>query len=276
MLGDQAEDVEKLLDDPATVKQMQGFWKHLDEMSSSDKKGYEDFIQKQMDEHKEWEKKNKEEREKKRIIQGTPLCVIKILVSKIIEQKQEKQLSDSIKLFDFDQNAEFNQNFIETNDQSDKPLDQPKIYLNILWHDKVLAPMKKDRTFADPKNDTQWGIIPVHFQPSKERWSGSGMKCIHVDCYVNTCVANMFKTSVTKIGAITNYILQKFQSMLKDHYIFHKKSMKALKTKKYKAYRGSNTEIPEIVLPEAYHADHFEKAMKRVKDMAERMTPGST
>lgn len=57
--------------------------------------------------------------------------------------------------------------------------------------------------------------------------------------------------------------------MLKDHYIFHKKSMKALKNKRYKAWRGANTEIPEIPLPEAYHVDHFEKAMKRVKEMAE-------
>ena len=56
MLGDSAEDVEKLLQDDKTVQQMAGFWKHLDEMSSSDKKGYDDFIKKQMDEHKEWEK----------------------------------------------------------------------------------------------------------------------------------------------------------------------------------------------------------------------------
>jgi hypothetical protein len=57
--------------------------------------------------------------------------------------------------------------------------------------------------------------------------------------------------------------------MLKEHYVFHKKSIKALKTKKYKAWRGSNDVIPEIVLPEAYHIDHFEKAMKKVKDLAE-------
>lgn len=56
--------------------------------------------------------------------------------------------------------------------------------------------------------------------------------------------------------------------MLKEHYVFHKKSIKALKTKKYKAWRGSNDQKPEIVLPEAYHVDHFEKAMKKVKDLA--------
>lgn len=58
---------------------MAGFWKHLDEMSSSDKKGYDDFIKKQMDEHREYEKQQNKEREAKRIVKGTPLCTIKIL-----------------------------------------------------------------------------------------------------------------------------------------------------------------------------------------------------
>lgn len=81
------------------------------------------------------------------------MCVLKILVSKVIVQKKEKNLSESIKLFDFDQNAELNMNMLDTEDQSDKPLDQPKIYLNILSHEKVLPPLKKDRKYADPKND---------------------------------------------------------------------------------------------------------------------------
>lgn len=196
MMGDHMEDIEKLLDDDKTVKQMQGFWKQLDDMSLSDKKGYDDFIKKQMDEHKEWEEEQRKEREKKRIITGTPLCVLKILVSKIIVQKKEKNLSDSIKLFDFDQNAELNMNIVESQDQGEKALEQPKIYLNILSHEKVVPPLKKDRTFADPKSDKEWAIIPMHFQPSKESWSGSGMKRIHVDCYLSSCVADMFKTSV--------------------------------------------------------------------------------
>ena len=63
--------------------------------------------------------------------------------------------------------------------------------------------------------------------------------------------------------------------MLIDHYVFHKKSMKALKTKKYKAHRGENTNIPEIALPEAYHVDHFEKAKKKMKEMAQQMNPNA-
>lgn len=143
-----------------------------------------------------------------RIIQSQPLCCIKILVSKIIvNQKKEKELSDSIRLFDFDKSTEINPNFIENEDQTDKALEQPKIYLNIVYNEKVVPPLRKDREFANESDDKDWTIIPISFSPSKERWSGSGMKCIHIDAHVNTCVANMFKSSALKIGSITNNIL---------------------------------------------------------------------
>lgn len=68
---------------------MMGMWRQLNEMHDSDKKGYDDFIQKQSEEWQAAEKKKQEEREKKRIITPTPLCTIKILVSKIVVQKNE-------------------------------------------------------------------------------------------------------------------------------------------------------------------------------------------
>lgn len=186
-------------------------------------------------------------------------------MSKVIEKNKEKNLSDTIKLFDFDQAAEVSKSFLENQD-SGTALEQPKIYLNILYHDKVVPPLLKSREYADPKNDGGWAIIPTSFGPSKERWSGSGMKCIHVDAHVNTCVYELFKTSPKKIEAITNYILQTFQQMLKEHYVFHKPSIKIVKNKKYKAWRGSNDTIADYVLEEAYHTDHFEKWMKKLKE----------
>jgi len=86
---------------------MAGFWKHLDEMSSTDKTGYDEFIKKQMGEHKEWEKEEQKRKEKERIITGDNLCCLKIWVSKIIVQKpaEKKELSETIKLFDFDKNT---------------------------------------------------------------------------------------------------------------------------------------------------------------------------
>ena len=124
-----------------------------------------------------------------------------------MNQKKEKELSDSIRLFDFDKSTEINPNFIENEDQTDKALEQPKIYLNIVYNEKVVPPLRKDREFANESDDKDWAIIPISFSPSKERWSGSGMKCIHIDAHANTCVANMFKSSALKIGSITNNIL---------------------------------------------------------------------
>ena len=46
-MGDEADNVEKLCEDPETMKQMTGFWKQLDDMHNTDKKGYDEFIKKQ-------------------------------------------------------------------------------------------------------------------------------------------------------------------------------------------------------------------------------------
>ena len=97
------------------------------------------------------------------------------------------------------------------------------------------------------------------------------MKCIHIDGYVNTCVKQIMSTGPAKIGALTNYFIQKFQHLLKDHYVLHKKSVKILKNRKYKAYRGKHDEVPEYVLPEAYHVDHWEKVLKKAQKFEERL-----
>ena len=45
-MGDESEDIEKMLDNEDTAKQMTGFWKQLDEMATTDQKGYDEFIKK--------------------------------------------------------------------------------------------------------------------------------------------------------------------------------------------------------------------------------------
>ena len=81
------------------------------------------------------------------------------------------------------------------------------MYLNVVHSEKVVGPLKQNKDIADPADDSTWNLIPIAFAPPKERWSGSGMKCIHIDAHVNTCVYNMFKTSPKKIGALTNYFI---------------------------------------------------------------------
>lgn len=61
------------------------------------------------------------------------------MVSKIIVQ-QDKNLSDTIKLFDFEKDSEFKKSFLE-NEDTGKPLEQPKLYLNLVHNDKVIGPL---------------------------------------------------------------------------------------------------------------------------------------
>ena len=85
---------------------MTGFWKQLDDMHCTDKKGYDEFIKNQREDFEKGQKKERERREKERIITGTSLCSFRILVARIINK--EKSVTDSIKLFDFNANAEMN------------------------------------------------------------------------------------------------------------------------------------------------------------------------
>lgn len=61
--------------------------------------------------------------------------------------------------------------------------------------------------------------------------------------------------------------------MLKTHFTFHKQSIRILKNKKYKAWRGANEVIAEYSLPAMYHIDHFAKEVERLKQMAKLMNP---
>ena len=197
------------------------------------------------------------------------VCCIKILVEKVLVPKKKADLSETIKLFDTGP-EDMKKNFVH-NESNGVALDQPKLYLNVVHHDQVLPPMKQDRSFAAKDEDKEWNIIPISFGGNKERWSGAGMKCIHIDAHVHTCVFEMFKKGPAKVGALTNYILERFQDVLKEHYIFHKKSIKIVKGKKYKAWRGDNDIVPDYVLPEGYHIDHYKKAQKQMKDKMENM-----
>ena len=69
-------------------------------------KGYDEFIKNQREDFEKGQKKERERREKERIITGTSLCSFRILVARIINK--EKSVTDSIKLFDFNANAEMN------------------------------------------------------------------------------------------------------------------------------------------------------------------------
>jgi len=87
-MGDQADQIDEMFEkDPTLINQMSGFWKQLDDMASTDKSSYEEFIKKQKTEFEEEKKEQEKKKEKLRIVQSSPLCCIKILVAKVLEQK---------------------------------------------------------------------------------------------------------------------------------------------------------------------------------------------
>lgn len=70
-----------------------------------------------------------------------------------------------MKIFDFHE-SQIKESFIDNDEKAD-PIDEPKFYLNVLYHDNVLPPLNKGRDIADPKNDREWLIIPIVFGEPK-------------------------------------------------------------------------------------------------------------
>lgn len=116
-------------------------------------------------------------------------------------------------------------------DEKTDPLEEPKIYLNIVYHDDVLPPLNKQRDIADLKNDREWQIIPIVFTQPQKRKSLDGVECIHYDGHVNTCVYEKMKEGDSQFRSVMSFLIMKFQQLLENEYILHKKSIKFMKKK---------------------------------------------
>lgn len=73
------------------------------------------------------------------------------------------------------------------------------------------------------------------------------------------------RESERTVKSITNYIISKFQEFVKNDYIIHKKSVKVLKTKKYKDIKGTNNQkVPPYILPKEDDVRNFKIAKERM------------
>ena len=113
-------------------------------------------------------------------------------------------------------------------------MDGPKLYLNVVHHERVLPPLNKDKEFADPSNDSTWNVIPIAFTVGVKRKNIENVECWHTDAHVNSCVVEMMRSHQEKFKAIWNYIILRFQHQYRSKFVFHKKSIKISKKKKYK------------------------------------------
>jgi hypothetical protein len=144
---DQLKEIQK---DPEAMRQMEGYWKMLDNMNDKDPEQYKKFIDQQMDEMKEYREEEQRDEQLKRTINSDPYFCFSIRPARLVDQKAQEQKED-IKLFDFG-SAEISESFVNNKDTG-KPLESHKLYLNIVYHDRILPPLRKDKSFADPKDD---------------------------------------------------------------------------------------------------------------------------
>lgn len=145
-----------------------------------------------------------------------------------------------VKLFDFAEKDMIKESFLHNKEASD-PLDSPKLYVNVVYADKVLPPLNKNKDIADLKDDSTWQVIPIVFTEPKKRRNMANIECLHYDAHVNTCVVDKCKESQDRLRAIFNNIVQKFQHHVRFDYVLHKKSLKICKSKKYKHCLGNGS-----------------------------------
>ena len=137
----------------------------------------------------------------------------------------------------------------QSNKEQSEPLDGPKLYLNIVHHERVLPPLTKEKNFANPDDDSDWRIIPVVFTVPLKRNNMSNIECWHFDAHVSSCVVRRMKSSQAKFKAIWNYIILRFQNHLKTQFTLHKGSVKLSKGKKYKNALGNAQTVRKFILP---------------------------
>lgn len=254
-------------------KEMEKMWAYLDNMASTNPTEYKKFIEEQMGEMKQEISKEKEEEKKAQTIQSEPAFCVKCLVAKKILAKdrksKEQKAAEGIKLFDFN-SSQIKESFVE-NLEKNYPLEEPILYLNVVYHDKVLQPLNKDRDIADEKNDREWMIIPMVFTEGKSRKNLEDYECIHYDVHINSCVVAKMKEENRAMRSISNFIILKFQEYLEDQFVIHKKTIKFLKKRRYKHASGKDIQkVQPFVLPKEHDHKSFlqvkEKLMKEQKE----------
>ena len=85
-------------------------------------------------------------------------------------------------------------------------MEEPKIYLNICYNDKVVKPLTRQLELADPTNDQEWHIIPMAFTEPQYGKTIDGLQCIYYDTHVNTCVVEKMREGNRTFKAIMNYV----------------------------------------------------------------------
>ena len=253
--------------DPEQKKQMEGMWKMLDEMATSKPEEYKSFIDGQMTDMNSHHEEEEKKEELKWSIQSEAYFSFCVRPAKILEHNKNDLIKEdnNIKLFDFGQNEEIKESFA-ANRETTEPLDGPKLYLNVVHHERVLPPLNADKNLADTNVDTNWNIIPLCFSVPIKRRNLNNIECWHFDCHINTCVTKMMSKGQDRMRAIWNYIIMRFQNHLKNQFLFHKQSIKIVKKRKYKNAIGSGQRVKKFILPKEFEKDFYIAQKKKMEE----------
>lgn len=248
-------------DSPEVQKQMEGYWKMLDDMNKENPAEYQKFIDKQMKEMKgEYAKDNEALLEEKKV-QSAAYFSFSIKPAKMVDVNSKKKKDDGIKLFDA---GEIKESFVDNEEKAD-PLGGLKIYLNVCFNDKMLPPLNKTKDFADPMNDNTWQIIPMAFSEPVKRKNLLGDVWTY-DGHVNTCVVDRMKSSQAIFKAVLHHLILRFQFHLRDTLVLHKKSFKLVKKRLYKNGNGSKaTIVPKFLIPDQFDKKRFAEVKQKLE-----------
>ena len=122
---------------------------------------------------------------------------------------------------------------------STKILEEPKVYLNIIYADDFTGPLDdNNQVLKYPENDKDWRYIPTEFKYNNKKMSMSGKRCDFYDMIVNTKIIEAISKNEELKRSILAYFVRKFVIFLNNKYELFQKNVKILKTKKYKSIKG--------------------------------------
>ena len=239
--------------------QIENFWKYLDDLSSENPEDYKKFISEQIKKGVNQKFEEKEE-EKTIIIKPKTFLTLRFKISTILKNIQRKEkdikISDS---FNEDINAVTKILFSfewQSESFSNKILEEPKVYLNIIYCEEFTPPLDDDnKILKNPEDENKWRYIPTEFRYNNKKNCLSGKRCDFYDMMVNQKVIEVISKNEDFKKSILAYFVKKFSVFLNNKYELYTKNVKILKSKKYKSIKS----LPEDFILKLNKANNLDQ-----------------
>ena len=111
----------------------------LDNMSNNNPDEYKKFVESQMGDMKQAKEEEEKLEQKKNTITSTAYFNFSVRPATLVVPSKKIEKKDEVKLFDFG-SAEIKESFVDNPDQG-SALESHKIYLNIVYHERILPPL---------------------------------------------------------------------------------------------------------------------------------------